>query len=109
MYYQSENERFYKDVPKSDLVIYIMLDDHYRRMKLDYLNPIEIYKDRSYKKVGNELVLNDSKNPLTCFLHSTYISKNISSMWIRNYINNPKNAEKLTDETLLYFIKTIYW
>ena len=27
-------------------------------------------------------------------------------MWIRNYINNPKNAEKLTDETLLYFIKT---
>ena len=63
MYYQSENDTFYKDVPKSELVIYVMLDDHYRRMKSNYLDTTEIYRHRTYKKVDNELILNDYKNP----------------------------------------------
>lgn len=106
MYYQSEHETFYKDVPKSDLVIYIMLDDHYRRMKSNFLDTTEINKHRTYKKVNNELILNDNKNPLLCLLHSTYTHKAATSMFVEHYINNPKNADKLTDEAALYFIKT---
>ena len=106
MYYQSENEAFYRNVPKSDLVIYIMLDDHYRRIKSDYLDTTEIFSHITYKKKNNDLILNEYKNPIICFLHSTYISKYLTGKWIEQYINNPKNAEKLTDEALLYFIKT---
>ena len=106
MYYQSEHETFYKDVPKSDLVIYIMLDDHYRRMKSNYLDTTQIHRHRTYKKLGNDLIFNDYKNPISCFISSTYISKYITGKWIEHYIDNPKNADKLTDEALLYFIKT---
>lgn len=106
MYFQSENEAFYRDVPKSDLVIYVMIEDHYRRMKSSYQNTIELHMNVSYKKVGDKLVINDYRNPIVCFLHSTYIAKYITSKWVNSYINNPKNAEKLTDEALLYFVKT---
>lgn len=106
MYYQSENEAFYRDVPKSDLVIYVMLDDHYRRMKSSYLDIQEVYMHVTYKKVGDKLIINDYKNPIICFLHSTYIAKYINSKLVNHYINNPQNADKLTDEALLYFIET---
>lgn len=106
MYFQSENEAFYRDVPKSNLVIYVMLDDHYRRIKSNYLFIQNPYMDITYKKVADKLVINDYKNPVTCFLQSTYIAKYINGKLINYYINNPDNAEKLTDETVLYFVKT---
>lgn len=106
MYYQSENDAFYKDVPKSDLVIYIMLDDHYRRMKSSNLDMTEIYKHRTYKVKNGELILNNETNPILCFLRSTYIYKAISCKLVERSVDNPKNAEKLSDEAALYFIKT---
>lgn len=106
MYFQSENETFYKDVPKSDLVIYIMINDHYRRIKSDYISMGSSNMDVTYKKVGDKLIINDYKNPIVCFLHSTYIAKYINSKLVNHYINNPKNADKLTDEVLRYFVET---
>lgn len=106
MYFQSQNDTFYKDVPKSNLVFYVMIEDHYRRMKSSYQNTVELHMNVSYKKVGDKLIINDYKNPIACFLHSTYIAKYITNKWINHYINDPKNAEKLTDEALLYFTET---
>ena len=40
------------------------------------------------------------------FIKSTYIYKYINHEYAQNYVYNPKNAEKITDITLLYFTKT---
>ncbi|MBQ4123009.1 hypothetical protein IJD44_04720 [bacterium] len=106
MYYQSENESFYREVPASDLVIYIMIEDHYRRMKLNYLNVTDNAMKTTYKKVGDKLVKEDFSNPIKYFVNSTYTFKHLKNKWVDLYINDPQNAEKLTDEALLYFIET---
>ena len=106
MYYQSESETFYNEVPSSDTVIYIMIDDHYRRIKLNYLDITDNAMNITYKKVGNKLVKDDFNNPIKCFIYSTYIFKHLKNKWVHSYLNNPENADKITDEALLYFIET---
>lgn len=106
MYFQSENDIFYRDVPKSDTVIYLMIDDHYRRMKLSFIEVSDAYIHVTYSKKGDKLVKDDFSIPIKCLLNSTYINKLARKKWVHYYINNPKYADELTDEVLLYFIGT---
>lgn len=106
MLFQSESDEFYKDVPPSDTVIYIMLDDHYRRMKLSFIEISDAYMHVTYTKKGNKLIKDDFNSPIKCFLNSTYLNKYIKSHWVHHYKNDPKYADKITDEVLLYFIQT---
>ena len=106
MLYQSESDSFYNDVPPSDTVIYIMLNDHYRRMKLSFIEISDAYMHITYKKKGDKLIREDFNSPIKCFLNSTYLNKYIKKHWAHHYMNNPKFADKITDEVLLYFIET---
>ncbi len=106
MYFQSENDFFYKDVPPCDTVIYVMINDHYRRMKLSFFHVTNNWMEITYKTENEKLKKEDFSNPVKCFINSMYITKHIKYIWAYNYANNAKNAEKLTDEALTYFIET---
>ena len=106
MYYQSTKHSFYKRVPDSDEVIYIMIQDHTRRMLVYtfYVNLNTFLLHYSIK--NNKLVMDNYKNYLYNFLKSLYLCKLINHKWVEYYIKNDKNADKITDLEVIYFIKT---
>lgn len=107
MYFLSTDNNFYKKVPPSNSVIYIFIDDHYRRMLLPTFHTISIWQNYNYKydKKNDKLIMTNYL-PLNKIFSNSYFCKLINNYLTYKYINNPKNAEELTDLTLVYFIKT---
>lgn len=106
MLLQSKSKQFYTDVPPSDTIFYIMVDDHYRRMKKNYLHILDTYQLGNYEKKNNKLLPLNYKNPIINILRSSYTIKFLKEKYIESYIHNPKNEDEITDEVLLYFIET---
>ena len=106
MYYQSTKSKFYKIIPDADTAVYIMIDDHIRRMLVYtfYLNLNNFYLH--YCEKNGKLTMDNYKNPYLNFLKSLYIVKLINHKYVENYIKNEKNADEITDLVILYFIKT---
>ena len=107
MYFQVSDEKFYKIVPPSDYIIYIMIDDHYRRVLSVNFDPSEYWQVYNYKydKKRDKLILTNFL-PLNRILYNSYLYRLIKAFQINQYINNPKNAEELTDFILVYFVKS---
>ncbi len=106
MYYQSESDEFYKQVPKSDTVIYVMIDDHYRRIYTDTCEVIDTWFLVQYDIKNGELIREKYNNPFSNFIKSLYIVKELKHNYLDKYIYKEKHIPKITDDVLLYFIKT---
>ena len=106
MYYQSENPFFYNQVGDFDTVVYIMIDDHYARAYTTTCEYMDTWFLLHYDIKNGELVYQNYSNPLMNFLKSLYLVKLINYKYFYAYTPNPKNAEKVTDDALLYFVKT---
>lgn len=106
MYYQSELPEFYSEVPKSDTVIYVMIDDHYRRSYINTISILDRYFLLHYKVRNKELKFEDYKNPFMNFFKSLYISKYTNLMYAEKFVSKDENADKITNDALLYFTKT---
>ena len=107
MYFQTVDfgrKDFFNDIPNLDTVIYIMINDHYNRMKQNYFSVLLPYMIHTYSYKNGKFKLNDNK--IINFLKSSYTVKNLSILYLRSYFNNPKNAEKITDMTVKYFEET---
>ncbi len=107
MYYQTKKLIFYDLVKKSDTVIYVLMDDHFRRMYVNSVNVLfsEVLLHYDIKD-NNELVYERYSNPLKNLFNSLYTVKVIKEKYINYFLNKPENAEKITDDALLYFIKS---
>ena len=106
MYWQTEDESFYKNVPSSDTIIYVMIDDHYRRMMVSFLDTLDLFRLRHYSITNNKLVADKLNNPLLNVLKSSYTIKLLNLKYAQNFINNQQNSDKLTDMALIYFLET---
>ena len=103
---QSSFKEFYNDVPPADDVIFIMIDDHYFRMHTYFMDILDHHYNIHYSKKNNDFVLDNKNNHLFNILKSSYTFKLLNMKYADFYVNNPKNAEKLTDEVLWFFINT---
>lgn len=106
MYRQTTTPVFYKQVPKSDTVIYVMIDDHYRRMFGEPFHIRNNYLYFHYKHVNNKFIYPKYDNVFSNFADSCYTIRLIRKHLQHHYIHNPKNADKITDLAVLYFIKS---
>lgn len=98
---------FFEQVPKSDTVFYIFIDEHYCRMSI--LSDFEtIYKTfyLRYTLKNGKLKKDNYNNPLLNLIKSSYTIRILSHKYTNWYINNPKMAEKLTNQILAFFIET---
>ncbi len=107
MYFQTNDEKgrdFYKDVPPSDTVIYIMINDHYRRTLLNYFDVTDsfVYPHYTFKK--DKFVMDNYNNLPVTFFNSLYTVKHFNHIYADNYVKNFKNNKKLTDTALKYFL-----
>ena len=109
MYYQTMSNAFYEDVPPSDIVIYVMMGEHYRRILTYMDNPasVEMRISFKYNPIDKTLKYVDyNSNSLSKIFYKTYISKYYNSYKVNKMIKNPRNAEKLTDTMLAYFVQS---
>ncbi|MBR6163324.1 hypothetical protein IKQ26_05515 [bacterium] len=106
MYYQSTLPEFYSDVPKSSDVIYVMIDDHYRRAYINTMSILDQYFLLHCKIKDGKIEIETYENNFMNFLKSLYMVKYTNLMYFEKYVNNDKNKDKITDDALLYFTKT---
>lgn len=106
MYYQSDKNIFYDTIKKSDTVIYVLYEDHYRRMYTKALNVLYPEVLLHYDIKNNDLIYENYLNPLKNLFNSLYTVKVLREKYTKYFINNPQNADKITNDTMLYFIKT---
>lgn len=97
---------FYKFVPPSDTVIYIMIDDQYRRILVDFFDHQCKEINLRYIKNKNQLKLVNSNLNIMSYLKATYVARYINHMYAQFFIANHNNAEKLTNLVLLHFLET---
>ena len=106
MYWQTSNKSFYNSVPPADDVFFVIIDHHYFRMLAYFLDVLCHNFNVHYSKKNNGFVLDNKNNYLLNILKSSYTFKLLNIKYSYYYINQPKNAEKLTDEALWFFVKT---
>ncbi len=97
---------FYKFVPYSDTVIYVMIDDHYRRILVDFFDYQCKEINLRYILYKNKLKLINNRINIIDYIKSFYFIRFINHHYVQDYIYNKKNAETLTDLVLRYFIET---
>lgn len=106
MYTQILSPIFYKDVPATDNVIYVMIGDHYRRSLIRYFDILDIHILPHFSVRNNKLYQYNYKNNFLNFIYSLYTVKYFNHINANKFINNPQNADKLTDLSVLYFIES---
>ena len=106
MLYQTENEDFYKQVPKCKDVIYVIIDDTTRRLYVDTFLVTLPYFNIHYKKRKNDLVLVEYKNPFVNLFKSLYLYKFFQHKYVEYYLKNPENADEISELELMYFLNT---
>lgn len=106
MYYQTLSEQFYKDVPPSDTVFFVLIDDHYKRMLKSSINIADDYLYLQYSYKNNKLIMHNYNNPLFNFLKSCYTFRLFYYPYVDAMVNNSRNEDKITDMALAYFVNS---
>lgn len=107
MYYQTTNDYFYKVVPSSPDIIYVMIFDQYRRVMINKFEPADhsLMLHYKYNKKTKKLTF-DKPSLLYAILNNSYMLNSLKNLYSYRYINNPKNSEILTDMALTYFLES---
>ncbi len=104
MYFQTAdygNKELFNAVKDLDTVIYVMMNDHYRRTMLNYFNIPDMGMQLTYSYKNGKFYMNNNK--FINLLKSSYTIKNLNHIYSDNYVINPKHAETLTDIVVSYF------
>lgn len=107
MYFQAVdygNKDLFNDIKDTDTVIYIMINDHYRRSMLYYFNVLDTYilPHYSYKNGSFRM----TRNKFIKFIQSTYTVKNLNHIYADKFVLNPKRSDILTEQAVNYFEAT---
>lgn len=106
MYAQLQTDNFYKDKACPAAVIYVLVYDHFNRflLKLPYIT--SNFFNLHYNVENNKLKMEDYNSKFKNILNSLYIARYINHKTTYYYVNNKKNADKLTDLMLIYFMES---
>ena len=106
MYHQVISDDFYKEVPPSDTVFYIMMDGHIRRMLIHTYRITDNYFYLHYNYKNNHFQIENYTTIFQNIFKSSYTIKYIEHIYINNLIKNEKNSEKISELLLQYMIET---
>lgn len=106
MYMQVTSDKFFNDVPDTDEYIYLFLDDHFRRMMIYFIDISDKHCNGHYSIKNGKPVLDNENNILMNILKSSYTFRILNYKYVQKYLENPKNANKITDTALVYLIES---
>lgn len=107
MLYQTRLEKFYKQIPEPEYVIYVYLNDHLRRLYLMSFAAWNILAEEQnlrYKEKDGHLIQIQNKNPLLRQIKRLYLTNELHRMYVEKYIL--KNHKKCYDFALKHFIES---
>lgn len=105
MYLQAISDYFYKEVPDSKDYIYIMINDHYRRMLGEHFDYEGTLCSYFYFK-NNKLIHKKHNNYLTNFIETSSIYQILKKRYNEKILYNERNEQYLTDFVVKYFSET---
>lgn len=106
MYYQTTQDDFYNLIPNCNNVIYILIDDHFRRALIDFFY---IEHDRfllHYSLKNNNFVMNNYNNCFLNLIRSLYITRKINHKWAQIICKNEKYKQYRINLIVKYFIES---
>ncbi len=106
---QVRQSDFYNDVPEPEYVIYIMINDHFRRLYVSTFMPSEMlleYQNLRYAYKNGELVQKKINNKFLEFIHKLYLFQKIEHFYINNIILRKNNYKEYFDFALEHFIES---
>lgn len=107
MYYQATSDSLYETIPEFDTIIYVMIHDHLRRMFWNYFGVLDHHVLPHYNiKNNSKLIIDNYNNKFTTFFNSLYTVKTLNHIITDKYVYDEKNAEKITNIALLYFVES---
>lgn len=106
MYFQTTSDALYNEVKAPKDVIYVMISHHWIRSLLYYFDVLDIFDMPHYRLKNNKLILDNYDGIIFNFIKSTYLAKHLNHIWAFNYVNNPKNKDKIVDMAVFYFIQS---
>lgn len=109
MLYQVRQSKFYEKVPEPEYVIFLLINDHFRRLYVPtFLSTqmlSEIYNLR-YKCENDRLVLKDRPNKIKDFFKQSYIIQKLEHAYINNFVVAPRNYENYSRFALKHFTES---
>ncbi len=106
---QVRQNKFYIDVPEPEYVIYIMINDHFRRLYVpSFMTEClldETYNLR-YERKDKKLILKKEKNALLEFIHRLYITQKIEHFYINNILLKSDNYEQYFSFALQHLVES---
>ncbi len=106
MYYQAASDEFYKQVPDSDTVFYVFIDEHYRRMVKSSINITDKYLFLNYSYKNGKLKPDNYDNMLLNFMKNSYTIRLIVYNCVNHLVKSESFADYMTEKALIYFIET---
>lgn len=106
MYYQTLTDSFYKDVPPADTVIYMAINYHYGRMLGDTFSLFDEFRYLHYTCKNGSLIEDNYNSFFNNVLMRSYFFRLIKYQADKVYVDIKLNSDKISDEALVYFLKT---
>ena len=110
MYYQVSDDMvksFYDQVPPTDTVFYILIDDHFLRMMI--FSDFDIpggHVFLRYTLKNHKLIKDNYQNKFLNLLKASYTIRAVNLKYLDFILKNNLCADKLTDFMLEYFVQT---
>ncbi len=94
---QVKQNQFYIDIPEPEYVIYLMINDHFRRLYVPTFMSASLLDETynlRYELKDGKLIIKKEKNALLEFIHRLYITQKIEHFYINNILLKSDNYEQ---------------
>lgn len=106
---QVKQNQFYIDIPEPEYVIYLMINDHFRRLYVPTFMSASLLDETynlRYELKDGKLIIKKEKNALLEFIHRLYITQKIEHFYINNILLKSDNYEQYFSFALQHLVES---
>ncbi len=106
---QVRQSDFFKDVPEPEYVIYVMINDHFRRLYVPTFMASHLIREEQnlrYKYQNGELIQKKEYNEFIKFIQRLYLSQKTEHFYINNILLRKNNYPQYFNFALEHFIES---
>ena len=106
---QVKQNQFYIDIPEPEYVIYLMINDHFRRLYVPTFMSASLLDETynlRYELKDGKLIIKKEKNALLEFIHRLYITQKIEHFYINNILLKSDNYEQYFSFALQHSVES---
>lgn len=106
MLYQVRKNKFYELVPEPEYAIFVLMDDHFRRLyTLTFMNREMLYENFNlrYKEKDNQLIEIRNINPVFNFIKRLYLTNKLYNFYLTNIFLRNERYQRSFDFIVKHF------